>query len=133
MAQWMTITDAVDAFDLYDLFSEIVDSYSLEMDDPDSIASELIELLEEHEEEYEFAADSDGDYTESFERNLRDAVGAIFEEYNLGDLPEEDFDDTAVDEDDLTEIYEDKFDNGIKQSRVDLESFEDDPEEDDAD
>ncbi len=133
MAQWMTITDAVDAFDLYDLFSEIVDSYSLEMDDPDSIASELIELLEEHEEEYEFVADPDGDYAESFERNLRDAVGFIFEEYNLGDLPEEDFDESAVDEDDLTDIYEDKFDDGIKQSRVDLESFDDDPEEDDAD
>jgi hypothetical protein len=133
MAQWMTITDAVDAFDLYDLFSEIVDSYSLEMDDPDSIASELIELLEEHEEEYEFTADADGDYTESFERNLRDAVGFIFEEYNLGDLPEVDFDDSAVEEDDLTDIYEDKFDDGIKQNGVDLEPFEDDPEDDDAD
>ena len=136
MARWMTISDAVDAFDLYDLFSDIVDSYSEEMDDPDSLASELMELLEEHDEEYEFSADPDGDYTESFERNLRDAVGFIFEEFGLGELPEDTFVDPDVDEDDLTDIYEDKFEDGIKQHRVDLDAYEneDDPEEEeDAD
>jgi hypothetical protein len=136
MARWMTISDAVDAFDLYDLFSDIVDSYSVEMDDPEAISSELMELLEEHDEEYEFSADPDGDYTESFERNLREAVGFIFEEFGMGELPANEFVDTDVDEDDLTDIYEDKFEDGIKQHRVDLDAYEneDDPEEDeDAD
>jgi hypothetical protein len=134
MPKWMTISDAVDAFDLYDLFSEIIDSYSEEMDDPDAIASELTELLEEHEEEYEFSADPDGDYAESFERNLRDAIGYLYEEFNLGELPVVDFDDPDVDEDDLTDIYDDKFDDGIEH-RVDMDAYEegDDAEEDDAD
>ncbi|MCF8091945.1 MAG: hypothetical protein K9K21_00145 [Desulfotignum sp.] len=132
MAKWMTISDAVDAFDLYDLFSEIVDSYNEEMDDPDSIASELMDLLEEHEEEYEFFADPDGDYTESFERNLRDAVWAVFEEYGLGELPLDEF--PVPDEDDLTEIYEDKFEDGIKPHKIDLDAYEEgDQEEEDAD
>ncbi len=134
MPKWMTISEAVDEFDLYDLFSEIIDSYSEEMDDPDAIASELTELLEEHEEEYEFSADPDGDYAESFERNLRDAIGYLFEEFNLGELPEVDFDDPDVDEDDLTDIYNDKFDDSIEH-RVDMDAYEegDDIEEDDAD
>lgn len=133
MAKWMTISDAVDAFGLYDLFTEIVDSYSEDMDDQSSVASELLDLLEEHDEEYAFFADPDGDYAESFERNLRDAVGVIFEEYDLGDLPEDEFLDTAVDEDDLDDIYVDKFEGGIKQDRVDMGPFGDDPEDDDAD
>lgn len=135
MARWMTISDAVDAFDLYDLYSDIVDSFSEEMDDPDATASELMELLEEHDEEYEFSADPDGDYAESFERNLRDAIGLIFDEFGLGELPESEFDDPDVAEDDLTDIYEDKFEDGIKPDRVDLEVYdeEDDPEEEDAD
>lgn len=134
MAKWMTISDAVDAFDLYDLFSDIIDSYSEEMDDPEAIASELTELLEEHEEEYEFSPDADGDYAESFERNLRDAIGYVFEEFNLGELPEVDFDDPDVDEDDLTDIYDDKFDDNIEH-RVDMDVYEEgeDAEEDDAD
>ncbi len=134
MSKWMTISDAVDAFDLYDLFSEIIDSYSDEMDDPDAVASELTELLEEHEEEYEFSADSDGEYAESFERNLRDAIGYVFEEFNLGELPDVEFDDPDVGEDDLTDIYNDKFDDNIEH-RVDLDAYEegDDTEEDDAD
>lgn len=137
MAKWMTISDAVDAFDLYDLYSDIVDSFSEEMDDPDAIASELMELLEEHDEEYEFSADPDGDYAESFERNLRDAIGFIFDEFGLGELPETGFDDPDVDDDDedLTEIYEDKFEDKIKPNRVDLDVYDedDDPEEEDAD
>ena len=134
MPKWMTISEAVDAFDLYDLFSEIIDSYSEEMDDPEAIASELTELLEEHEEEYEFSADPDGDYAESFERNLRDAIGYLFEEFNLGELPEIEFDDPDVDDDDLTDIYDDKFDDSIEH-RVDMDAYEegDDIEDDDAD
>ncbi|MCF8087353.1 MAG: hypothetical protein K9K63_00180 [Desulfotignum sp.] len=134
MSKWMTISEAVDAFDLYNLFSEIIDSYSDEMDDPDAVASELIELLEEHEEAYEFSSDSDGDYAESFERNLRDAIGYVFEEFNLGELPEVDYVDPDTDEDDLANIYDDKFDDDIKH-RVDMDAYEegDDIEEDDAD
>ncbi|MEE4363905.1 MAG: hypothetical protein V2J08_08215 [Desulfotignum sp.] len=133
MAKWMTISDAVDAFGLYDLFTEIVDSYSEDMDDQSAVASELLDLLEEHDEAYEFFADPDGDYAESFERNLRDAVGAIFEEYDLGDLPEDEFLDTAVDEDELDDIYVDKFEDGIKPHRVDMGTFDEEDEEDDAD
>ncbi|WP_024334382.1 hypothetical protein [Desulfotignum balticum] len=134
MSKWMTISEAVDAFDLYNLFSEIIDSYSDEMDDPEAVASELIELLEEHEEEYEFSSDSDGDYSESFERNLRDAIGYVFEEFNLGELPEVDYVDPDTDEDDLADIYDDKFDDDIKH-RVDMDAYEegDDIEEEDAD
>ncbi len=134
MSKWMTISEAVDAFDLFDLFSEIIDSYSEEMDDPDAITSELTELLEEHEEEYEFSSDSDGDYADSFERNLRDAIGYVFEEFNLGELPDVDFVDPDVDEDALTDIYDDKFDDNIDH-RVDLDAYEegDDTEEDDGD
>ena len=133
MAKWMTISDAVDAFGLYDLFTDIVDSYSEDMDDQSAVASELLDLLEEHDEEYEFIADPDGDYAESFERNLRDAVAVIFEEYDLGDLPDDDFLDTAVDEDELDDIYVDKFDDGINRHRVDMGSFDDEAEGDDAD
>ena len=134
MSKWMTISEAVDAFDLYDLFSEIIDSYSDEMDDPEAVASELIELLEEHEEAYEFSSDADGDYAESFERNLRDAVGYVFEEFNLGELPEVDYVDPDTVEDDLADIYDDKFDDDIKH-RVDMDAYEegDDIEEEDAD
>lgn len=134
MSKWMTISEAVDAFDLYNLFSEIIDSYSDEMDDPDAVASELIELLEEHEEAYEFSSDPDGDYAESFERNLRDAVGYVFEEFNLGELPEVDYVDPDTVEDDLADIYDDKFDDDIKH-RVDMDAYEegDDIEEEDAD
>jgi hypothetical protein len=134
MSKWMTISEAVDAFDLYNLFSEIIDSYSDEMDDPEAVASELIELLEEHEEAYEFSSDSDGDYAESFERNLRDAIGYVFEEFNLGELPEVDYVDPDTDEDDLADIYDDKFDDDIKH-RVDMDAYEegDDIEEEDAD
>ena len=133
MAKWMTISDAVDAFGLYDLFTEIVDSYSAEMDDQSSVASELLDLLEEHDEAYEFSAEPDGDYADSFERNLREAIGVIFEEYDLGDLPEDEFLDTAVDEDELDDIYVDKFEDGIKPHRMDMGSFDGEDEEDDAD
>jgi hypothetical protein len=83
------------------------------------------------------SADPDGDYTESFERNLRDAVGFIFEEFGLGNCRKMTFETRmwTVDEDDLTDIYEDKFENGIKQHRVDLDAYEneDDQEDEDAD
>jgi hypothetical protein len=83
MAEKMTISDAVDAYSLFDLFTEILDSYGEEFDTQSSVASDLYDLIEEHEDAYEFSPDPDGDYAESFERNLKEAVSIIFEEHGL--------------------------------------------------
>lgn len=120
MAKWMTINDAVDAFELYDLYSEIVDSYRDDTDDPGSVAAELYELLEEHEDVYEFSPDQDGEYDESFERNLREAVGVIFDEHGhtIGD----DYSDSAMDDDDIADIYDGKYED--RPNRPDLDEFD---------
>lgn len=130
MADWMTISDAVDAFDLYDLYSEIVDSYSENMNDESSVALELYDLLEEHEEEYEFAPNEAGDYSESLERNLKEAVANIFEEQGLGDILGDDFTDSAMDESDIADIYDGKAGrNPMARDDFDEDAFDDDEDD----
>ena len=114
MAEKMTISDAVDAFSLYDLFSEILDSYGEEFDIQNSVASDLSDLIAEHEEDYEFLPDSDGDYSESFERNLKEAVAVIFEEHGLNmdfesEYSEDEYSEKAMDDDDIPGLYSDEF------------------------
>lgn len=108
MAKWMTIKDALEEFDLLDLLNEILDSYVEEKEDQVLIESELLDLLEEHEEEYEFVPDLDGDYSESFERNVKEALGIIVEEEGL--IPQDDFSDDAMDDVDIEDIYETSLD-----------------------
>lgn len=86
MAKHMTISDAVDAYDLYDFFSEFLDAYESDFYARSEIETELRDLIEEHEETYEFTPDEDGDYSESLERNLREALGIIFEEHGVEHL-----------------------------------------------
>lgn len=131
MAKWMTISEAVDALDLYDLYTEIVDSYSEGIEDESSLALELYDLLEEHEEEYEFSPNEDGDYSESLERNLKDAVAAIFEEQGLGEILGDEFLDSALDDDDIADIYDGKYEAGSRRNRLESDDFDEDDFDDD--
>jgi hypothetical protein len=78
MAKRMTIQIALEEFELYDLYADIIESYGQELEDP-SLVSDLYDLIDEDEEKYEFRPDSDGDFSESFERNLREAITIIVE------------------------------------------------------
>ncbi len=129
MAKWMTISDAVEKFDLFDMFSDIVESYMDNIDDHSAIELELYDLLEEHEEEYEFVPDSDGDYAESFERNLREAVSIIFDEHGISEMLLDEYpDDDDIDDDEIVGIYDSEFEQGVEQNEVDLDDM-DEPEE----
>ncbi len=113
MSKWMTIKDALEEFDLFDLFTEVVESCSEEVEDKTVIDSELYDLVEEHDEEYEFSTDSDGDWAESFERNLREALAVILESQGL--TPQEDFSEEAMDDIDIEDIYETRLDEKTKK------------------
>ena len=69
MGEKLTIQLAVEQFDFYDLYNDIIDSYADELEDPS--VSDLYDLIEEYEEEFEFTADEKGNYSASFERNRR--------------------------------------------------------------
>src|SRR3989339_632875 len=111
----LTIQDALEEFEFYDLYNDIIESYGEELEDP-SLVSDLYDLIDEYEEKYDFFPDPDGDYTESFERNLRDAITTIVEEneelsFVDEDIPEifdEDFDDEKDFELDMDEEEEDE-------------------------
>lgn len=134
MAKRLTISDAVDAFDLYALYSEILDSYEEEYytQSPDE-ASDLYDLMSEHEDLYEFSVDSDGDYSESFERNLKDALSIVFDEQGLDgdfedDYSDDDLDDT-LDDDDMDGSHIDGYDDDDEESsrtRGDFDDFDED-------
>lgn len=133
MARWMTIKDALEEFDLLDFLNEILESFVEEHEDQVLIESELIDLLEEHEEEYEFVPDMDGDYTESFERNVKEALGLIAEEEGL--FFQDDFSEDALDDLGMEGIYEDDLDeeeeedprgNGVDSDEYDVYDGEDD-------
>lgn len=115
MAKHMTISDAVDAYDLYDFFSEFLDAYESDFYARSEIETELRDLIEEHEETYEFTPDEDGDYSESLERNLREALGIIFEEHGVEHLFDDEFADEALDDEDLAGIYND----GLEEDDMD--------------
>lgn len=124
MTKRLTIQLAVEEFELYDLYNDIIESYGLELEDP-SLVSDLYDLIDEYEEEYEFWCDSDGDYSDSFERNLRDAITIIVE--GNEDLV---FVDDDYSDDDISEIFDDDFEEEEeKEFGVDLDDAEEDPEE----
>lgn len=102
MLKKLTIQLAVEEFEYYDLYNEIIESYGDELEDP-SLVSDLYDLIDEYEEEFEFWADSDGDYSESFERNLREAITSIVEENEELSFVDDEFQDV----DDIPEIYDD--------------------------
>lgn len=118
MEEKLTIQFAVEKFDLYDLYNEIVDSYTDDLEDPS--VSDLYDLIEEYDEEFEFLADENGDYTASFERNLREAIATIVES-------EEDlsFVDDEFEEDQIPEIYGDEFENDNDRFGLGLDEDED--------
>jgi hypothetical protein len=65
--------------------------------------ADLRDLIEEHDEIYEFSADDDDGYAESFERNLKEAIGIIFDDHGLDVQSDESF----LEEDDL-DVYDDE-------------------------
>lgn len=107
MAEKMTITDAVDAFELYDLFNEILEFYETDFYTRSEIEAELRDLIEESEEVYEFSPDEEGHYAESMERNLKEALGLIFEEHGVEQSFDEEFMDEAMDDDEIAGLYND--------------------------
>lgn len=127
MGKHMTISDAVDAFDLYDFFNEILDAYETDFYARSEIDTELRDLIEEHEETYEFIPDEDGEWAESLERNLREALGMIFEEHGVEHLFDDEFSDEAMDDEDIAGIYND----GLEEDEM-AEDGESGFEEDDT-
>lgn len=103
MAQKMTIFDAVEAFELYDLYEDIIDAYETDFYAQSEMEADLRDLIEEHDEIYEFSADEDDGYAESFERNLKEAISMIFDDHGLDVQPDESF----IDEDEL-DVYDDE-------------------------
>ena len=113
----LTIQLAVEKFDLYDLYSDIIESYSEDLDDPS--LSDLYELIEEYEEPFEFYPNSEGDFSSSFEKNLREAIATIIET-----TEELSFVDDEFEEDEVPEIYGDEFEGDADE--FDLGLGEDD-------
>ncbi len=99
----MTIFDAVEAFELYDLYEDIIDAYETDFYAQAEMEADLRDLIEEHDEIYEFSADEDDGYAESFERNLKEAIGIIFDDHGLDVQLDESF----LEEDDL-DVYDDE-------------------------
>lgn len=124
MAKKMTISDAVEVFDLYDLYEEIIDAYEADFYTRSEMEADLRDLIEEHDEIYEFSADEDDGYSESFERNLKEAISMIFDDHGL-DL---DLDDQFMDEDDI-DVYDDEPLVGTPGRDEDEEAFGEDEDE----
>lgn len=103
MAKKMTIFDAVEAFELYDLYEDIIDDYEADFYARSEMEADLRDLIEEHEEIYEFSIDEDDDYAESFERNLKEAISIIFDDHGL----DVQLDDAFIDGDDIDDVYDD--------------------------
>lgn len=120
----LTIQDALEEFEFYDLYNDIIESYGEELEDP-SLVSDLYDLIDEYEEKYDFFPDPDGDYTESFERNLRDAITTIVEENEELSFVDEDFA-----EEDIPEIFDEDFDDE-KDFELDMDEEDEDEEPED--
>ena len=116
MMRSLTIQLAVEEFELYDLYSDIIESYSDDLDDPS--LSDMYELIEEYEETFEFYPNAKGDFSASFEKNLREAIATIIE--NIENLS---FVDDEFEDDEVPEIYGDEFDRDA--SGFDLNEDED--------
>lgn len=103
MAIKMTLFDALEAFELYDLYEDIIDAYEADFYTRSEMQADLRDLIEEHEEIYEFSADEEDDYAESFERNLKEAISMIFDDHGL----DVELDDQFTDGDDI-DVYGDE-------------------------
>jgi hypothetical protein len=126
MAKTMTIQLAVEEFELYDLYNDVIESYGQDLEDP-SLVSDLYDLIDEYEEEYEFLPDSEGDFSDSFERNLRDCITTIVEENEDLEFIDEEF----PDDDDIPEAYDGEFDDEPEDMGVELDDTDDTEESDD--
>ncbi len=115
MAKKFTIQDAVEEFELYDLYKDIIESYGKNLEDP-SFVSDIYDLIDEYDEEIEFWPDSEGDFSESFKRNLKEVIITIVEESE--DLVF--IDDSYSNDDDIPEIYDDDFEKGSKAFGMEL-------------
>lgn len=120
MVKRMTIQLAVEEFELYDLYNDIIESYGEDLDDP-SLVSDLYDLIDEYEEEFDFWPDSEGDFSDSFERNLRDAITTIVEENDDLQFSDDEF----PEDDDIPEVYDEDFDKIP-------DDFEDDDEDEET-
>ncbi|MCM2283482.1 MAG: hypothetical protein NDI81_01815 [Desulfobacula sp.] len=118
----LTIQDALEEFEFYDLYNDIIESYGEELEDP-SLVSDLYDLIDEYEEKYDFFPDPDGDFTESFERNLRDAITTIVEENEELSFVDDDFAD-----EDIPEIFDEDFDDS-KDFELDMDEEDEEDEE----
>jgi len=127
MAKKMTIFDAVEAFELDDLYEDILDAYEVDFYAQSEVDADLRDLLEEHEEIYEFSADEDDDYAESFERNLKEAISMIFDDYGL----DVQLDDPFMDGEDDIDVYDDEplgDSPGRNENKGDFDEDEDEDE-----
>ncbi len=118
MIRKLTIPLAVEEFEFYDLYSDIIESYSEDLDDPS--LSDLYEMIEEYEEDFEFFPNSEGDFTTSFEKNLREAVATIIETTEELSFVDDEFED-----DQIPEIYGDEFENDVDDFDPGLEGDDD--------
>lgn len=126
MPKVMTIQDAVEELGLYDVYNDIIESYADELEDPDMV-SDLYDLIDEYEEEFDFWPDSDGDYTDSFEKNLKEAIETIVEEANTLSFIDDDYSDI----DDIPKILAGTVEENSDVFDVDLDDEDSDDEEDD--
>nr|WP_320193203.1 hypothetical protein [uncultured Desulfobacter sp.] len=124
MAKKMTIFDAVEAFELYDLYEDIIDAYEADFYDQSEMQADLRDLIEEHDEIYEFSIDEDDGYAESFERNLKEAISIIFDDHGLDAQLDDDF----LDGDDI-EGYDDEPLTGSSGQNEDEDDFGEDEDD----
>ena len=116
MVKKLTVQLAVEEFELYELYIDIIELYGQGLEDP-SLVSDIYDLIDEDEEEYEFWPDSNGDFSESFERNLREAIITIVE----GNEDMVFMDDDYLDDDQIPEIFDGDFEEEDKDSDVELD------------
>jgi hypothetical protein len=119
MIKILTIQQALEEFEFFPFYSNIIETYGEHLEDP-SLVSDFYDLIDEHEEEYEFQPDEDGDYTESFERNLIEALHNIVEENENLEFSDDGFP-TDID---FSEIAVEHFKKDSEDFEVDLEEDE---------
>jgi len=112
MGKKLTIQLALEEFDLYDLFNDVVESYADDLEDPS--LSDLYELIQEHDQTFEFFPDGRGDYGPGFEKNLREAIATIIESKE-----ELFFVDDEFENEDVPEIYGDEYED--ERARFDFD------------
>lgn len=120
MAKRLTIKSAVEKYELYTLYNDVIESYGKDLEDP-SLVSDLYDLIDEDEEEYEFWPDSDGNYSESFERNLMESINNI-----VGENDDMVFVDDGYFHDEYIPgiVVDDDLRKGVKEFEIDLDDDE---------